>query len=136
MADIYSSEKRSELMSKVKSRGNVSTEIALIKIFRTKKIKGWRRGSLLPGKPDFVFPKLKIAVFADGCFWHGYGCKKRIPKSNQVFWENKITQNRKRDKMVNKRLIQLGWKVIRIWECKIKEKKIPKLLPLASKNND
>lgn len=131
MADIYNSEKRSEIMSKVKSKGNISTEIALIKIFKEKKIKGWRRGSLLPGKPDFILPKFKIAIFADGCFWHGHSCKKKSPKSNAAFWENKIAQNRKRDRSVNKSLIKLGWKVVRIWECKIKEKKIPKLLLLA-----
>ncbi|PJZ28317.1 very short patch repair endonuclease [Leptospira kmetyi] len=131
MTDIYNSEKRSEIMSKVKSKGNISTEIALIKIFKEKKIKGWRRGSLLPGRPDFILPKFKIAIFADGCFWHGHSCKKKSPKLNAAFWENKIAQNRKRDRSVNKSLIKLGWKVVRIWECKIKEKKIPKLLLLA-----
>jgi DNA mismatch endonuclease Vsr len=71
MPDTFTKQKRSEMMSRIRSAGNKGTELRLVQIFRTNSITGWRRGSKLPGKPDFVFPKQRLAVFVDGCFWHG-----------------------------------------------------------------
>ena len=115
-------------MSKIKSKGNLSTEIALIKLFRKNKIKGWRRNQKLFGNPDFVFPKEKIAIFADGCYWHGHNCKNTTPKANEKFWRDKLERNKKRDRLVTRSLKKEGWRVIRIWECNIKKEKLPRLL--------
>lgn len=121
MTDIHTKEQRSRNMAAIRGRYNKSTEIALIKIFHDAKIKGWRRHCVyLPGTPDFIFSKHKIAIFLDGCFWHG--CKKCfiIPKTNRKFWDKKIADNRKRDKRVIRELVQRGWKVLRFWEHDIK----------------
>ncbi|MES0488458.1 MAG: very short patch repair endonuclease [Leptospirales bacterium] len=80
------------------------------------------------GNPDFVFSKRKVAVFADGCFWHGHNCKNIIPKQNAQFWRDKLERNIKRDKLVSKTLRKDGWTVIRIWECEIKRGILPKKL--------
>ncbi len=93
MTDTFSKEERSEMMRAVKSKGNKSTELKLIQIFRNHKIKGWRRNYPLFGKPDFVFPKLKIAVFVDGCFWHGHNCRQLKPSDNSEYWKRKIYKN-------------------------------------------
>lgn len=74
------------------------------------------------GKPDFVFPKQRIALFVDGCFWHGCHLPKHsnLPKNNQEFWAKKLQQNKDRDKFVTCELRNLGWKVIRFWEHELK----------------
>ena len=112
-------------MRAVKSNSNLSTELNLINLFRKYKIKGWRRRQKIYGKPDFYFPKLKIALFADGCFWHGCRCKKLKPATNKKYWSNKIKRNIKRDKMVNSELKKDGYTVIRIKECSIKKGVLP-----------
>ncbi len=120
MTDIFSHRKRSEIMSAVRSSGNKSTEIALIALFRKNFMRGWRRNYKLTGHPDFVFLKNKLAVFADGCFWHGHNCRNVKPSSNRSYWQNKINVNKKRDRRINTILRKKGWKVIRVWECEIK----------------
>ena len=75
MADIFNNEKRSEIMRKVKSKKNKSTELRLIDIFKQNGITGWKRNYPVKGHPDFVFLKEKVAVFVDGCFWHGHDCR-------------------------------------------------------------
>lgn len=127
MPDTFSDQDRSNIMRAVKSRGNKSTEVRLIKIFKARKITGWRRGVKIVGHPDFVFPKLRVAVFADGCFWHGHNCRNVTPRDNFDYWQKKIERNKKRDKTVTKTLAQKGWQVVRIWECDIKKQKIAKL---------
>lgn len=121
--DRVTKEKRSEMMAAVKGRGNLTTEVALMKILRKEKITGWRRHyDRVEGRPDFAFSKEKLAIFIDGCFWHG--CKKHgtIPKTNVEFWEKKIETNMKRDKLVSKNLKKKGWRVLRIWEHDLKKK--------------
>jgi DNA mismatch endonuclease (patch repair protein) len=120
MADIFSKAKRSEVMARIKGRGNRSTEGALAAFFRRECITGWRRGQPLFGKPDFVFRRERVAVFVDGCFWHGCPHCYRLPKQNRAFWKAKIEGNRRRDRWVNGRLRRLGWKVMRIKECQLK----------------
>lgn len=117
--DTVSPDKRSIIMARVRSKGNKATELKVIKILREKRLKGWRRNSTLPGKPDFIYPKLRVAIFVDGCFWHG--CKKhcRLPSSNEDYWIAKIERNTTRDKDVSKMLKTLGWQVIRLWEHEI-----------------
>jgi DNA mismatch endonuclease (patch repair protein) len=103
-------------MSHVKSSGNRSTEACLISVLRANRITGWRRNQSLCGKPDFVFPSRRVAVFVDGCFWHGHPTKCRMPEDNRDYWEAKLARNVARDRSVNRILKEEGWKVVRIWE--------------------
>jgi len=119
MTDIVSKEQRSKIMRAVKSKGNRSTELRLIQLFREHDIKGWRRNYKLEGNPDFVFPKLRIVVFADGCFWHGHNCRNTKPAANAEYWQRKKQRNVERDHQVTQTLTQKNWHVIRIWECEI-----------------
>jgi DNA mismatch endonuclease (patch repair protein) len=114
-------EERSRIMSRVRSRGNKSTEERLAKIFRRRKITGWRRHYKIIGTPDFVFPKSKVAIFVDGCFWHGCKLCYKAPKSNTEFWSAKIAYNRRKDRRVSRQLRAKGWHVIRVWEHSLKE---------------
>ena len=122
MTDQFTKAKRSEIMRAVKSKGNKSTELKLIEIFEEYGIKGWRRNYKLLGHPDFVFPKSRIVVFADGCFWHGHNCRNTQPAENAEYWKNKIQKNIERDKRITEELTKKGWIVIRIWECEINKK--------------
>jgi DNA mismatch endonuclease (patch repair protein) len=122
MADVFTKQKRSEVMSRIRSKGNKDTELALIGIFREYHIIGWRRNQPVFGKPDFIFRKKKIAIFVDGCFWHGCSTHSTSPKNNGEFWEKKLGANKKRDELVNEELGKAGWVVIRIWEHELKEK--------------
>lgn len=133
MADVFTKEKRSEVMSKIRGTGNKDTEIAFIHILRREKISGWRRHWKLFGKPDFVFPKSRLAVFIDGCFWHRCPKHCKIPEANCDFWKKKLSANKSRDCMVRKKLRSQGWNVLRIWEHELKMpigviKKLTKLL--------
>lgn len=123
MADIFTKEKRSEIMSRVKGKGNKATEQKLIKLFREQSITGWRRNYPLFGKPDFVFPKKRVAVFVDGEFWHGHPTRGQLPKTNQQFWIEKIEKNKQRDNLVNRTLEDKGWVVVRIWQHELKDSK-------------
>ncbi|MEQ1892997.1 MAG: very short patch repair endonuclease [Planctomycetota bacterium] len=121
-----SREKRSRLMSRVRGRGNKSTELALAKIFRSLGVNGWRRHKRVAGcYPDFIFPRRGAAVFVDGCFWHGCPRHYTRPASRMDYWDAKIVANRKRDKQAVKRLSEAGWTVWRLWECQVREKRLP-----------
>jgi DNA mismatch endonuclease (patch repair protein) len=122
MADVFSSDKRSEIMKKVKPAGNKTTELQMIKAFEDFKISGWRRHYDVKGHPDFVFPKKRIAIFVDGCFWHGHDCRNTRPENNKEFWEKKRNRNIQHDKEITLRFESRGWTVIRIWECELKKK--------------
>jgi len=115
-------------MASVKSRNAKSTEINFISLLKEKGIAGWRRNSPLMGKPDFVFSRFKIAVFLDGCFWHGCPSHCRMPSSNVNYWNTKIEKNKIRDREITKRLKMKGWQVIRIWEHEIKAGKLNRKL--------
>lgn len=122
MADVFDSKKRSDIMSKVRSNNNKSTELALIKFFKENKITGLKRNYPVKGHPDFVFLDKKIAVFVDGCFWHGHDCRNTRPSDNAEYWQRKRERNIKHDKEVTAMFENRGWKVIRIWECELKKK--------------
>ncbi len=128
MTDTFTPAERSRVMRAVKSKGNKSTELKLIAHFKARGVKGWRRNSALPGSPDFIFPKERVAVFADGCFWHGHNCRNVSPTQHAAYWSDKIKRNRARDRRANRALKQKGWRVIRLWECDINKGKIKKLL--------
>jgi DNA mismatch endonuclease (patch repair protein) len=121
VVDCFDPQKRSRIMSRIRSKGNYTTELRFIAMMREYKISGWRRGSKLPGRPDFVFTKQRLVVFIDGDFWHGNPRRYRIPKTNCDYWCAKIEKNRKRDRLINKVLRKSGWKVLRIWESSLKD---------------
>lgn len=114
--DTVDADKRSWIMAQIRSKGNLSTEKKLEQLFRRERLIGWRRKTDLPGKPDFVFPKQKLAIFVDGCFWHGHPTRCRLPKTNTSYWAEKILRNRLRDRIVTRSIKNRGWKVLRIWE--------------------
>lgn len=116
MPDVFTKAKRSEVMSRIRGRGNKNTELALAKLFRAHRITGWRRNLPVFGKPDFVFPKLRLAIFVDGCFWHCCPLHATKPKSNAAFWRKKLEANQARDRLVTRTLRLAGWRVLRIWE--------------------
>jgi DNA mismatch endonuclease, patch repair protein len=120
MADMFSPTQRSEIMSKVKSRENQATELRLIRIFRQFEIRGWRRRAMIFGKPDFVFPAARLAVFVDGCFWHGCPIHGSIPIANRAFWTRKLSRNKVRDRIVCRELKSSGWSVLRIWQHELR----------------
>ena len=115
MADVFSKVERSKVMAAIKSRGNKDTELKLISIFRRYGITGWRRHHALPGRPDFVFRRQRLAIFVDGCFWHGCRWHCRMPKGNWEYWQRKIFRNVVRDRESSRRLRRAGWRVLRIW---------------------
>jgi len=114
-------------MSRIRASGNRDTELRMISIFRQHGITGWRRNTRVFGKPDFVFPREKIAVFVDGCFWHRHPeCKfAYTPKSRLTFWQRKFDNNVARDKAVIRTLRKSGWKIARIWECELRRARWP-----------
>jgi len=129
MTDVLTTEQRKFNMSRIRAK-NTAPEVKLRKLLWSEGIRGYRIHYNLPGKPDVVYVKKKIAIFIDGCFWHK--CE---------FWMKKIQSNVDRDKKVNEQLKDEGWYVIRIWEHEIRKnlplvvKKIQAILSEKSKNN-
>lgn len=134
MADVFDKTKRSDIMRQVKSNQNKSTELRLISVFQQYHIAGWRRNYKVKGHPDFVFLDQKIAVFVDGCFWHGHDCRNTRPADNRDYWQQKRERNMRRDRETTALFEGRGWRVIRIWECELKDKNrailLQKLEPL------
>lgn len=118
--DNLDTRQRSNAMARVRARGNASTELKVVSLFRKNKIKGWRRHLPIVGRPDFTFPKAKLTVFVDGCFWHGCPRCYSTPTTSKAFWKAKLAKNKVRDLAVNRQLRKDGWNIIRIWECKLK----------------
>lgn len=118
--DHVSKEVRSKIMAAVHSRGNTTTELPLGKLLWAADLKGYRKHWHVAGKPDFAWPGRKVAVFVDGCFWHGCSCK-YLPRTNTEFWRNKIETNKRRDHRVVQSLRRDGWKVVRIKECVVRK---------------
>lgn len=119
MADSFTPEERSRVMSRVKSK-NTSIEVKFRKEL-------WKRGyryrlhPKLPGHPDIILPKFKVAIFIDGCFWHRCPiCKKTMPESNKEYWRRKIERNVERDRDNDAKLVGMGWIPIHVWEHQIK----------------
>ncbi|MGD0058781.1 MAG: very short patch repair endonuclease [Verrucomicrobiia bacterium] len=120
MPDIFTKRKRSDVMAAIRSSGNKHTELKLMSIMRANGITGWRRNQALPGRPDFIFASRRLAVFVDGCFWHGCSSHLQRPRQNALYWEDKIVKNQTRDRAVSRKLRRQGWSVIRIWEHSLK----------------
>lgn len=117
--DIFTKEKRSEIMSKIKSK-NTGPEILLQTLLTVNEIQHETHKKGLPGTPDFYFPNAKVAVFVDGDFWHGKSYPPAKPMDK--YWSDKIEKNIERDVKVNKELRQMGVKVIRLWEADLHKK--------------
>lgn len=118
MTDVFSREKRSWIMSRVKGR-NTKPEI-LVRSFIHRmgyRFRIHRRD--LPGNPDIVLPCHSKVIFVHGCFWHGHkSClRSKRPSTNQIFWNKKLDGNIERDKQYRRELLQMGWKVFAVWEC-------------------
>ena len=116
MTDWLTREQRSKNMSSIRSKGNKTTEGRFVKLLRAARVSGWRRHANLPGKPDFIFRNERLAVFVDGCFWHGCRRCYRLPEDNRPYWKAKLLYNRRRDDRNSRRLRARGWKVLRFWE--------------------
>jgi DNA mismatch endonuclease, patch repair protein len=131
MPDVFSKKRRSQIMAAVRSRGNKETELKLVAILRYARIKGWRRHQAILGCPDFIFGRARLAVFVDGCFWHGCRWHCRMPRGNREYWQRKISRNAERDRTTNRLLGQAGWCVLRIYGDSLR---IPKAAtgPIAS----
>jgi DNA mismatch endonuclease (patch repair protein) len=115
--DVFSKDKRSAVMAAIRGRGNRSTERTFAALLRCARLRGWTLHSRdVVGKPDFFFEETQVAVFVDGCFWHG--CPKcfKAPRQNAEFWALKIGRNRKRDRAVSRKLRRQGIRVVRVWE--------------------
>ena len=121
--DHVSKEVRSKIMAAVRSRGNTTTELPLGKLLWAAGLRGYRKHWKVRGKPDFAWPGRKIAVFVDGCFWHGCPLHFRQPSTNRTFWRNKIEANRLRDRTTTGLLRKKGWRVVRIWEHELRDTK-------------
>jgi DNA mismatch endonuclease (patch repair protein) len=118
--DHVSKEVRSRIMAAIHSRGNTTTELPLAKQLWSAGLRGYRKHWPVKGRPDFAWPGRKVAVFVDGCFWHGCHCKS-LPRTNAKFWRNKIETNRRRDDRVSRSLRRNGWVVIRVRECTVRK---------------
>ncbi|MGJ7033718.1 very short patch repair endonuclease [Niabella hirudinis] len=126
MADTFSKTERTKTMSAVKS-ADTKPEILVRRYLFAQGLRFRKNVSNLPGKPDVVLPKFKTIIFIHGCFWHGHAiCGKTIPESNKQYWTGKISRNIQRDKDNKATLKKMGWRVITIWECQLKNKEVLK----------
>ncbi|MFA9423869.1 MAG: very short patch repair endonuclease [Sedimentibacter sp.] len=140
MPDTVSKERRSEIMSHIKSK-NTSIELLVRQKLHSLGYRFRVNYKELPGKPDIVFTKKRIVIFIHGCFWHGHdaGCRySHVSQSRKDYWEKKISNTKKRDKEHSTYLIESGWKVIIVWECDIKKnfnKTISDIVNVLNQNN-
>lgn len=117
MVDKFSKEKRSKIMSSIRSK-DTRPEMSLRSALWAKGLRF--RKHYGAEKIDIAFPSKKLAVFVDGCFWHGCPVHSHLPKSHEEYWHVKLRRNIERDKRTNERLIVAGWKVVRFWEHELK----------------
>lgn len=116
------SPQRSRAMAAVRGRGNRTTELRLQMALVRSGLSGWSiQRTDLPGKPDFFFPKATLAVFVDGCFWHGCAKCGHIPKTNNAFWAAKIARNNERHRKISRLLKNKGVRTIRLWEHQLRD---------------
>ena len=120
--DFLTKAQRSERMAKIRGSGT-KPEIKLAKTLREAGLRFRQQVQGIPGKPDFAHRTAKMAVFVHGCFWHGHACQGgRIPATNSEFWRQKIVTNKRRDARNVRRLRASGWKVVVVWECRIRSR--------------
>ena len=122
MTDVFSPEKRSDVMRQVKAKGT-TPELKVRKLLWGLGVRYRLHRKDLPGAPDIVLPGRKLAVFVHGCFWHGHGCARgaRVPKQNRPYWTAKIERNRQRDTRTQAELQARGWIPLVVWECELRD---------------
>ncbi len=118
--DNLSPRDRRKTMAAVKSR-DTTPERRVAGALRSAGV-WFRRYAALPGKPDFILPRLRAALLVQGCFWHGHGCRSGIPMTNRPYWVRKLAANKRRDRRVRRQLNRLGWTVLVLWECQLRGK--------------
>ena len=119
--DRFTKDVRSKIMASVRAQGNRSTELALGSMLWKSGLRGYRKHWRVEGRPDFAWPSLNIAVFVDGCFWHGCRWHCRMPQGNRRYWQEKISRNAARDRTTNRLLRRTGWRVVRLWQHSLKD---------------
>lgn len=129
MTDVHNKETRSYNMSRIKGK-DTKPEMLVRKFLFAQGFRYRLHVKKLPGKPDIVLPKYKTVIFIHGCFFHGHeGCRYfKVPATRTEWWVDKIEGNRKRDRETEKRLSELKWNVITVWECELKNKTIDETL--------
>lgn len=123
MVDVYDSATRRRVMQAIKA-SDTKPEIIIRRIVRSLGFPGYRlHRKDIPGKPDIAFIGRRLAIFVNGCFWHGHSCQRgrRAPKTNITYWHQKIEGNKARDKAHRKELSKLGWHSLIIWECELRD---------------
>jgi len=128
MADVFTKKKRSEIMSKIRSK-NTRPELLVRKFLFSQGFRYRLHSNELIGKPDIVLRKYHTVVFVNGCLWHGHKiCNHNFPKTKQDYWIPKINRNITKDLKNRRELQKIGWKIITIWECQLKRKVLDKTL--------
>ena len=122
MSDVFTPEKRSAVMARVKGK-NTAPELKVRKALTALGARYRLNRKDLPGTPDIVLPGRRLAIFVHGCFWHGHDCARgaRVPKNNRDYWVTKIARNVERDRKNHAALSALGWSVLVLWECGIRD---------------
>ena len=137
--DVFSKEKRSQIMSRVSGK-NTKPELVVRSLLHNMGYRFRLHRNDLPGKPDITLPKYKKIIFVHGCFWHGHiGCPRaKRPTTNNKFWNEKLNKNIERDKITVNNLKQLGWDILTVWTCEVKniEKLRNKLLSFIEKHKE
>ena len=120
VADVLTVEQRRLNMSRIRGR-DTKPEMFIRQGLHARGLRYRLQDRRLPGRPDLVFPRHKAVILVHGCFWHGHNCSMfRLPSTRLEFWEAKITANRTRDAKTHRALLELGWRVLTIWECSLK----------------
>lgn len=120
MTDFLSKETRSRVMARIRSK-NTSPELALRSALFTRGVRGWRvHPRTIPGKPDIAFTRWRVAVFVDGCFWHGHP-DYFTPGKSGAYWDQKIARTKERDRVANETLAAEGWDVLRFWDFDVED---------------
>jgi DNA mismatch endonuclease (patch repair protein) len=138
MTDVISRKKRSWIMSRVHGK-DTGPELLVRSLVHRLGYRFRLHRRDLPGAPDLVFPATRKIIFVNGCFFHGHNCARgaRIPQSNRKYWIQKIGRNKKRDTRNQRKLRAAGWKVLVLWECRLKdEKKLTKMICRFFDNGD
>lgn len=129
MTDSISRRRRSELMSRIRSK-DTQPELAVRRLLHALGYRYVLHDRRLPGKPDLVFPSRGKVIFVHGCFWHGHTCAKASkPKSNAAYWSAKIAGNKARHRRQSRALRALGWRVLIVFECAAQPSRIDRLAP-------
>ncbi len=108
-------------MAAIRSSGNATTELAFAALLQRGGVSGWKPHPVLAGSPDFGFSRARLAIFVDGCFWHGCSLHTKVPVNNQAYWIAKVQRTRARDRLATRKLRAKGWRVMRVWEHCLRE---------------